>query len=93
MFYQSPAPGPHRGGSISGLPAFINKIKNYPNTNKNNIAGGLEDPEIPENYKQKLNTLEGEENRYYGYELQYSTDVEAETYRTRYGNYPSYQSN
>jgi len=102
MFYQSPT-GPYRepdtGTSskmIVGLAEFINKVKDYPNTNINNIAGGVNDPNslIPVNYKQKLYTSDGEEKRYWGWALVYDADPEGHTdsagNRANYGNYPSY---
>lgn len=82
MFYQSPTGGRYNS-TIDNLSGFINDLIQYPNIAKYNIAGNINDPDIPQTYKDS--TTEGDAILFYGSGLQVPVDPEVSW--TDYGRY------
>lgn len=83
MFYQVPSYSNLAGQSINGLSTFVDKLIEYPNISKYNIAGNLIDPDIPVQYTTA--TTEGNAEMYTGIGLLTVNDPEASW--TYYGRY------
>lgn len=83
MFYQSPT-GSRYNKTINNLSLFVNELIKYPNTSKYNIAGNIDDADIPETYT--AHTTEGDSVVYYGFGLQVPNDPEKDW--SNYGRYP-----
>ena len=85
MFYQVPNYGPRYNKDIENLSTFVNALIAYPNISKSNIAGHINDSNIPSVYTE--GTVEGDAIAYIGFGLQSPSDAACETNWTNYGRH------
>ena len=83
MFYQSPTGGRH-DKTINNLSIFVNNLVQYPNIAKYNVAGNIDDNNIPSIYTDDNPDVDSA-NLFYGFGLQVPADPEASW--TDYGRY------